>query len=296
MEGLNSKRGKEGKKQEIRIIQELRPEYTLSTLLNVSGMSRSTYYYHLSCLYKPDKYKEIKNRIVRINIKNKGRYGYRRITQCLIKDGFKINHKTVSKLMNVMYIKCKVRKKKYKTYKGETGKVAPNILQRDFHSEHPLLKLVTDVTEFSINNKKIFLSAVLDLYNSEIIGYSISHNDNLHLIINNMKMIFKKLSKGNHTILHSDQGTLYKSLWYQRNIAEHGIIQSMSRKGNCYDNAVIENFFGILKSELLYLNDFYSENQFLRELNNYIKYYNNQRIKQKLGGLSPVEYRINHCH
>jgi len=195
-----------------------------------------------------------------------------------------------------MYIKCKVRKKKYKTYKGETGKVAPNILQRDFHSEHPLLKLVTDVTEFSINNKKIFLSAVLDLYNSEIIGYSISHNDNLHLIINNMKMIFKKLSKGNHTILHSDQGTLYKSLWYQRNIAEHGIIQSMSRKGNCYDNAVIENFFGILKSELLYLNDFYSENQFLRELNNYIKYYNNQRIKQKLGGLSPVEYRINHCH
>ena len=184
-----------------------------------------------------------------------------------------------------------VRIKKYKSYRGEVGKIAPNLLKRDFKATKPCSKWVTDVTEFSLFGQKLYFSPILDLYNGEIISYNISERPVFHQIIDMLDKAFLKLPNDSGLILHSDQGWQYQMNQYQHRLQEKGIIQSMSRKGNCLDNAVIENFFGILKSELFYLQKFDSLNHFILELHDYIFYYNNNRIKSKLKGLSPVEYR-----
>lgn len=206
--------------------------------------------------------------------------------------GHIINHKTVQKLMKQLQLKCMVRLKKYRSYKGETGKIAPNLLKRDFTAAKPNQKWVTDVTEFSLFGQKLYLSPILDLYNGEIISHSIALRPTFHQINEMLDRAFARLPEKNKLILHSDQGWQYQMKQYQNRLKARGIRQSMSRKGNCLDNAVIENFFGLLKSELLYLHDFNSFDDFVRELEEYIYYYNHNRIKCKLKGLSPVQYRI----
>lgn len=255
-------------------------------------MPRSTYYYYVKKDKNPDKYKEIKEEIKNIFHENKGRYGYRRITMELRNRGFLINHKTVQRLMKELHLKCMVRIKKYKSYKGETGKVAPNLLNRDFYAEKPNLKWTTDITEFSLCGEKTYLSPILDMYNGEIISYVISDRPVLKQVLDMVDDAFRKLPKDVNLIFHSDQGWQYQHKQYQKRLSEKGIRQSMSRKGNCLDNAVMENFFGLLKSELLYLRDFSSMDEFKIELEKYINYYNYKRIKSKLKGLSPVQYRI----
>lgn len=255
-------------------------------------MARSTYYYHLKRISKADKYLEIKAAITDIFNKNYGRYGYRRITLELHNRGYKINHKTVQRLMKVLKIKSMVRIKKYHSYKGMVGKTAPNLLQRKFNATMPNQKWVTDITEFALNGNKLYLSVLLDLYNREIISYNISEHPVLNQVLDMLDKAFRKIPDNTKLILHSDQGWQYQHKKYQMKLKEKGIIQSMSRKGNCLDNAVIENFFGLLKSELLYLRKFTSMDEFRIELEKYIEYYNNKRIKSKLKGLSPVQYRI----
>lgn len=255
-------------------------------------MARSTYYYHLKRISKADKYLEIKAAITDIFNKNYGRYGYRRITLELHNRGYKINHKTVQRLMKVLKIKSMVRIKKYHSYKGMVGKTAPNLLQRKFNATMPNQKWVTDITEFALNGNKLYLSVLLDLYNREIISYNISGHPVLNQVLDMLDKAFRKIPDNTKLILHSDQGWQYQHKKYQMKLKEKGIIQNMSRKGNCLDNAVIENFFGLLKSELLYLRKFTSMDEFRVELEKYIEYYNNKRIKSKLKGLSPVQYRI----
>ena len=194
-----------------------------------------------------DKYKAVKAEITTIYHENKGRYGYSRITAELRKRKFSLNHKTVQRLMKELGLVCHVRMKKYRSYKGEVGKIAPNLLNQNFHAEKPNQKWVTDVTEFSLFREKLYLSPIL--------------------------------------------GWQYRHRQYQRMLREKGIRQSMSRKGNCLDNAVIENFFGLLKSELLYLQEFRSMELFKLELIEYLDYYNNRRIKAKLKGLPPAIHR-----
>ena len=206
--------------------------------------------------------------------------------------GYKINHKTVQRLMKVLKIKSMVRIKKYHSYKGMVGKTAPNLLQRKFNATMPNQKWVTDITEFALNGNKLYLSVLLDLYNREIISYNISEHPVLNQVLDMLDKAFRKIPDNTKLILHSDQGWQYQHKKYQMKLKEKGIIQSMSRKGNCLDNAVIENFFGLLKSELLYLRKFTSMDEFRVELEKYIEYYNNKRIKSKLKGLSPVQYRI----
>ena len=206
--------------------------------------------------------------------------------------GYVINHKTVQRLMKQLKLKCQVRIKKYRSYKGEIGKVAPNLINRDFHAIAPNQKWTTDITEFSLFGKKLYLSPVLDMYNSEIISYSISDKPYLGQVIDMLDKAFAKIPDGTGLIFHSDQGWQYQHKQYQRRLKEKGIVQSMSRKGNCLDNAIMENFFGLLKSELLYLREFKDINEFRDELEKYIYYYNNHRIKGKLKGLSPVQYRV----
>ena len=240
---------------------------------------------------QPDKYAEIKTKIVEIYHKHKGRYGYRRITLELRKNGITINHKTVQRLMGSLGLKSMVRIKKYKSYKGRIGKAAPNILNRNFNTLKPYEKWVTDVTEISLFGQKLYFAPILDLYNGEIISYSISARPTFNQITDMLDKAFERLPDNTGLILHSDQGWQYQLEKYQRRLQKKGIIQSMSRKGNCLDNAVMENFFGILKSELLYLQKFDGVEHFIRELHDYIYYYNNHRIKAKLKGLSPVEYK-----
>ena len=145
-------------------------------LLRYASLARSTYYYHIK--EKKDKYSEIKEEIKKIFVENESRYGYRRILLAMQAKGFKINHKTVLKLMKSMNMQGKQRRSKYKSYKGEVGEVAPNILNRNFKAEQPFEKLTTDVTEFSVCEEKIYLSPIMDLYNKEILSYSISQSPN----------------------------------------------------------------------------------------------------------------------
>ena len=273
------------------MIWELRHEFKVSLLIDVAGIPRSTYYYYEKHRMDEDKYKEIKEEIANIFAENKGRYGYRRITDELHNRKYVINHKTVQRLMNEIGLVCKVRMKKYRSYKGEIGKIAPNLLERDFSTTHPDQKWVTDVTEFSLFGQKFYLSPILDLYSGDIVSYTICDRPALSMVTDMLKLAFEKISDDTNLILHSDQGWQYQHKHYQRMLKDKGIQQSMSRKGNCLDNAVMENFFGLLKSELLYLQEFDSLAQFRTELEDYLDYYNNRRIKHKLNGLTPAQHR-----
>lgn len=273
------------------MIWELRHEFKLSLLLEIAELPRSTYYYYIKHMKDEDKYSEIRKQITDIFHENKGRYGYRRITMEMHNRGYVINHKTVLRLMNEEKIKCMVRIKKYRSYKGEVGKVAPNLLERDFSTSAPNEKWVTDVTEFSLFGRKLYLSPILDLYSSYLVSYTISEHPALSLVLNMARQALSVLPRGAEPILHSDQGWQYQHKQYQKLLKDHGIKQSMSRKGNCLDNAVIENFFGLVKSALLYMKEFNSMDQFKAELIEYLDYYNNRRIKAKLKGLPPAVHR-----
>lgn len=273
------------------MIQELRREHDLATLLEIAQLPRATYYYHSKNRNKEDKYSKAKAEITAIFHENKGRYGYRRVTDELHNRGFTLNHKTVQRLMKELGLICRVRMKKYRSYKGEQGKVADNELNREFKAERPNQKWVTDVTEFRLFGQKIYLSPILDLYSGDIVSYTISDRPNLTMVTTMLEQAFQKIPDNTGLLLHSDQGWHYQHKQYRQMLAEKGIKQSMSRKGNCYDNAVMENFFGHLKSELLYLQEFESIEHFKAELNDYMDYYNNRRIKARLKGLPPALHR-----
>ena len=271
------------------MISELRHKYPLLKLLKLAGLSRSTYYYH--CIEKPDKYILEKQEIARIYTENGGRYGYRRILYVLKQNGYHLNHKTVLKLMQFLQIQGKQRRSKYRSYKGNVGKVAPNLLNRDFSANTPYTKMVTDVTEFAVCNEKIYLSPVMDLFNREILSYTISRSPNFEQTRGMLNKLFEVLPNGVKPILHSDQGWQYQMRIFQQMLKEHNIAQSMSRKGNCLDNSSMENFFGRLKVEMYYGEEFNTTKEFIQKLEEYIEYYNNKRISLKLKGLSPVQYR-----
>ena len=270
---------------------ELRQKYPLKELLTLSGLARSTFYYYVNESKKSDKYAEIKDQIKEIYEQNKGRYGYRRIHCVLRSLGYIINHKTVQRLMKELGLQGKQRRSKYRSYKGDIGKVAPNELNRDFEATKPFEKLVTDVTEFAICDEKVYLSPIFDLYNSEIISYSISLHPNFAQTREMLGGLFSKLPPNVTPLLHSDQGWQYQMKEFQQLLKEHGIRQSMSRKGNCLDNSVMENFFGRLKVEMFYGEKFQTTDEFIGCLKEYIRYYNNDRISLKLKGMSPVQYR-----
>lgn len=278
-------------KPKAQVIWELRHEHKITLLLDIAKLPRSTYYYYIKHMKDEDKYGEIKKQIADIFHENKGRYGYRRITMEMHNRGCVINHKTVLRLMNEEKLKCEVRIKKYHSYKGEVGKVAPNLLERDFSTKAPNEKWVTDVTEFSLFGQKLYLSPILDLHSSDIVSYTISDRPVLSMVMDMAQRALSVLPRGAEPILHSDQGWQYQHKHYQKLLKDHGVKQSMSRKGNCLDNAVMENFFGLLKSELLYLKEFDSLDQFKEELIEYLEYYNNRRIKAKLKGLPPAVHR-----
>ena len=270
-------------------------EFSLDILLKIIKLARSTYYYHLKQLDQSDKDDQVKAEIQLIYTEHKGNYGYRRMTLELRNRGFVVNHKKVQRLMKVLGLTARIRRKrKYSSYQGEVGKKADNLIQRQFEATKPMQRCYTDVTEFAIpaSSQKLYLSPVLDGFNSEIISYNLSTSPNLV----QMKAMLEQAFTANHyenTILHSDQGWQYQHDFYHHFLKNKGIQPSMSRKGNSPDNGMMESFFGILKSEMFYgyENTFQSLEHLKQAIVDYIDYYNNKRIKVKLKGLSPVQYR-----
>jgi len=260
-------------------------------LVKLAGIPRSTYYDVKNKMNRPDPDKALKTMIKAIYDEHEGRYGYRRIRDELTNRGQKVNHKKVQRIMKELGLKCVVRVKKYKSYKGTVGKVAPNHLNRNFKADKPNEKWVTDITEFKLFGEKLYLSPVLDLFNGEIITYTIGSRPTYSLVSDMLEKALERLPEEHNLLLHSDQGWHYQMKKYRNALNKKGITQSMSRKGNCYDNSVMENFFGIMKSEFLYIKDFESIKHFSDELEKYIKYYNHKRIKAKLKGMSPIQYR-----
>ena len=270
-------------------------EFSLDILLKAIKLARSTYYYHLKQLDKPDKDQELKDEIQSIFIEHKGNYGYRRVHLELRNRGYLVNHKRVQRLMEVLNLQAKMRqKRKYSSHKGDVGKKAENLIQRQFEGSKTMEKCYTDVTEFAIpaSTQKLYLSPVLDGFNSEIIAYNLSTSPNLEQVKTMLEQAFTEKHYEN-TILHSDQGWQYQHASYHKFLESKGIQASMSRKGNSPDNGMMESFFGILKSEMFYgyEKSFQSLKQLEQAIVDYINYYNNKRIKVKLKGLSPVQYR-----
>lgn len=252
----------------------------------------------LQRLDSPDKDTWFMNKIQSIYDDHEGKLGYPRITIELNKDEeikekyCKINHKRIYRIMKKMGLKSKQRVKKYKSYKGTVGVIAKNELNRDFKTTHPLEKVVTDVTEFKVCGKKIYLSPLLDLHTKEVLSYSISKSPTVEFV---MEMMRNGLNREdyNNLIVHTDQGFQYQNIKFRTFLEEKNITQSMSRKGNCYDNACAENFFSLLKAEFFHVKKFNNVTSFIEELKEYLNYYNNKRIVTKLK-MTPIEYR-DHC-
>ena len=289
------------------VVYELQHKYSLVVLLDISGLKRSTYYYTLNKLDKDTKNDDIMNTIIDIYYTHKARYGYRRITLELINRGYIVNHKKVKRLMSKMGLYARTPKAKYKSYKGDMNGTVKNLLldkvidevnhktyyERNFKTERCNEIWSTDVSEFHIAAGKLYLSPILDLHNREIVSYNISTSPNYEQIKDMLAKAFNKYKDLKGLILTSDQGWQYQMQDYHKALEEKGIIQSMSRKGNCLDNSPMENFFGKMKNEMFYGYEytFNTLEELKKEMENYISYYNNQRITEKLKGLTPVEYR-----
>lgn len=299
---------RETKKEKIaNIITELRAHYRLSILLKIAKMKRSTYYYTISKKDKDEENDSLMNEIIAIFYEHKSRYGYRRITLELKNRGYSVNHKKVKRLMFRMELYGVTPKAKYKSYKGDMNGTCKNLLlnkivdeenhktyyERDFSTSRCNEKWSTDVSEFHIATGKLYLSPIIDLHNREIVSYDISTSPNYKQIQNMLSYAFKKHQSLTNLIFQSDQGWQYQMPQYHKTLSEMGITQSMSRKGNCLDNSIMENFFGVMKREMFYGHEyeFTSLDQLEFEMRKYISYYNNNRITQKLKGLTPVQYR-----
>lgn len=262
--------------------------------MGIIGLSRSTYYYELS---KNDKIKErnadLSAEIITIFNENKKRYGVRRVYRELLNRGFQVNHKRVQRIMHQLSLTGKRPKEKYHSYKGDVGKVADNIINRDFSTEKPLQKWTTDVSQFNLSWGKCYISPILDMNTNEIISYNLSLSPNMEQIKDMLTKAFKRFPSIKGLIMHSDQGWQYQHAFYRNELEKHGVIQSMSRKGNCYDNSVMETFFGRLKNEMFYGSEkeYPSFESFSNAIAKYIDYYNNRRIQAKTKWMPPSKFR-----
>ena len=277
--------------EKAKVVSELKAKFKLSHLLKASELPKSVYYYHRNKGDSNDKYDAIKQKITSIYHAHKGRYGYRRITSTLRNAGTLINHKTVQRLMLQLSLKSTVRPKRYKSYRGAAGKHIDNTLNRDFNAVKPNQKWVTDITEFKVANQRVYLSPIIDLFNQEVVSYEVGTSPRLNLVTDTLNKAIKQLQWHERPLIHSDQGWQYQHQLTRKIIADNNLTQSMSRKGNCLDNAVAENFFGILKTEMYHGYEYKNVIELVNAIKEYIEYYNHKRIKLKLKGLSPIAYR-----
>lgn len=268
----------------------LRREWPLKLVLGKLDLSRSAYYY-LRSHPKPDRYADVRPLVREVFARTPNGMGYRQVAMALrAEQGLAISGKTVLRLMREEGCRCRIRRRRYNSYKGETGKTAGNLLNRDFSADAPMTKLVTDITEFKVAGAKAYLSPVMDLFNNEIVAFSVSRVPNMAQIDEMMSQL-AGLELGASPLLHSDQGWQYQQKSYQLRLEGLGITQSMSRKATCLDNACMEGFFGHMKDEFYRGRRFDTFEQFESELIAYIGYWNTGRYQVGLKGMTPVQYR-----
>jgi len=274
----------------VNAVVALKADYPLTTLLEIAGVARSTFFYHQARLARPDKHALLRAEICRLFNCHGGRYGHRRVRGLLRREGWQVSKKTVLKLMNELGLRCVIRKKRYKSFTGEVGRIAPNLLRRDFTTTGPNQKWVTDVTEFRVDGRKVYLSTVMDLFDRQVIGHAHGTSANLELTNASLGAALTGLGTDQEPIVHSDQGFQYQHASW-RKLLKGRAVQSMSRRGNCLDNAVMESFFGHLKDELYCNTTFLTVEALTTAIDAYIAWFNTERAHSTLKGLSPVEYR-----
>lgn len=273
----------------------LRSQYNLNELLKSLHLPRATYYDRLRRDKKPDKYAEVKAFIKKCFFGSKETYGYRRIHDEADKVGYHYAEETIRRLMSDMGLKCLIYSKhtsKYHSYKGHVGLIAPNILNQKFETTQPLTVFHTDVTQVRLYNGEWgYISSITDEASREVIAAIVSASPNKALIQASLDELEHHLKEGITPTLHSDQGWQYQMADYQQRLKAMNITQSMSRKGNCHDNAPIESFFNLLKRECLNRYQINTLSDLRKLVNGYVDWFNNVRISRNKNGLTPVEYR-----
>ncbi|MET9262906.1 IS3 family transposase [Amycolatopsis sp. NPDC004079] len=273
-------------------VAALKADHPLPALLAAAGLARSTFFYHQARLDRPDPHAELKTAIAEAFAAARGRYGHRRIHAVLARDGWHVAKKTVLKVMNALGLACKIRRpRRHRSWLGQPGTTAPNLLDRRFTADAPDTKWVTDVTEFRIGDRKLYLSPIVDLFDRSVVAYSCGPSPSLELTHSSLRAAIATLPAGASPLVHSDQGFQYRHHSWRTLLADAGLTQSMSRRATCLDNSIAENFFGHLKEELFHHNRFDTIEEFTAALHDYIHWYNTTRISTTLKGLSPAEYR-----
>lgn len=272
----------------IQLVDFYKGKLTQKKVLEVLNVSRTTYNRWIKQNPKKVEESKIVKLVKRLCEQNKYRYGYRKITHLMNRE-MKANKNTVQRIMQKHNLNCKVRPKRRKST-GQPFKITDNVLNVDFNATRPLEKLSTDITYLPFGKSMLYLSSIMDLYNREIIAYTISDKQDLECVLDTLNQL-PNISE--HCILHSDQGSVYTSYSYQNKVKEKGITMSMSRPGKPSDNAPIETFHGYLKHETFHLEpQLKSSNEIVSQtVIQYIKYYNEDRIQEKLGYRSPIDYR-----
>lgn len=255
-------------------------------------MARSTFFYHQKRLSDPDKHAALKDAIRGSFERNKHRYGYRRVLLDLRNQGWVVNHKLVYKLMREMGLRAKVRqRRRYVSYNGTISRIADNTLDRKFTPDKPNTVFVSDVTEFRVAGRKVYLSPVMDLFDRSIVAHTVATSPSTAFTADSLTKTIKTCAPEPGWMMHTDQGFQYQHSSWRNLIHDNGGVQSMSRKANCYDNAVMENFFGHLKTEMYHGEVFDTVAEFNQAIDDYIQWYNTERIQQRLKGLTPMQYR-----
>lgn len=275
-------------KSTIRLIAELSDHISVTRICEILGLSRSTYYRHLKLLEDPKPVSELESRIHQLCIQTHFLYGYRKI-HALVCSEISCSVSTVQRIMAKHGWSCRIKVKRFNR-PGNPYKTYDNIIDRDWSTNRPLTKLTTDITYLPFGSRMLYLSSIMDTFNSEIVAYKISDHPDTTLAVETLKQL-DNLPEG--VILHSDQGSTYTSFKFFDLARKKGITRSMSRKGTPADNAPIESFHSSLKSETFYhqIEPKGSMSIVIETVENYIKFWNNKRIFTKLGNQSPVQYR-----
>jgi putative transposase len=269
----------------------LRKKYTVTAILSALNVPRATYYRWASS--QPVKLSVEEETIISLCEETQYRYGHRKIKEILKrKYQIKLNRNTVQRIMQKYHLQCRVKQKRKWKSQGESVIVAPNLLQRDFHAIKPNQKWVTDITYIQYGPKTLYLSTIIDLFNNQIVAYKLYTHQQIPLVVDTLKEALQKRGNPKGVIIHSDQGSVYTSYTYQNLIKEKNLVSSMSRRGNCWDNAVIESFHSNLKSEEFQYVKFNSLSiEKVRErVDKFMRYYNQERIQEKLGYQTPIEF------
>ena len=276
------------------IIDALKSKYPLPALLKWLELSKSSYYYQEAVKKRPDKYKDIRNRIRQLFCENKQRYGYRRIYGLLKREKLTVSEKVVRQIMREegLIVICK-RRRKYNSYRGEISPSVPNKIERNFHADKPNQKWLTDITEFALPAGKVYLSVLVDCFDGLPPGWTISTTPDSVLVNTMLDQAIAQLPEGDRPMIHSDRGWHYWWPGWVGRMEKAGLERSMSKKGCSPDNAACEGLFGRLKNEMFYCQDWMGVkiSEFIDILNNYLLWYNTKRIKTSLGNKSPWEYR-----